>query len=307
MSENDINHESGEGRELMVLTLPVVHVVAENVPDGWEKATKATWEQGALIPTQYDVEGDPLSRDVALFLTITNPLSEPRLHRAMPAGLVELETYRQEVVDGIHDHWVNPDEGKWEYTYHERLFAYAVPGLENPIDQIEAVVDQLVEAPHTRRAQAIVWKPWEDAGIHDPACLQRLWFRIFGDELICNCHIRSNDAYKAAYMNMYAFTELQKLVAERVSERLERLIWPGQYNHIADSYHIYGSYFEEFEGFLQTLESRDFEGRTWRTDQVAEMLADAKVQIARSVEIEKVHRVKGVHEWSERYPKPEPE
>lgn len=52
-------------------------------------------------------------------------MSEPRIHRAFPGGIVELEAYRQEVVEGIHDHWVNPAEGKWEYTYHERLTAYS--------------------------------------------------------------------------------------------------------------------------------------------------------------------------------------
>ena len=30
---------------------------------------------------------------------------------------------RQEVVNGIHDHWIDPAAGKWTYTYHERLFA----------------------------------------------------------------------------------------------------------------------------------------------------------------------------------------
>jgi thymidylate synthase len=276
------------------LTLPVIQIIADTLPEGWERAVLATWEQGARIATQYDQEGDPHSRDALLVLTIRDPFAEPRIHRAFPGGITELEAYRQEVVDGIHDHWIDPAAGKWEYTYHERLAAYSVPGLERPVNQLDYVVDALSEAPHTRRAQAITWKPWEDAGIHDPACLQRLWFRIFGDELILNCHIRSNDAFKAAFMNMYAFTDLQRVIAERVSARLGRAIRAGQYTHIADSFHVYGSYFAEFEQFLETLQKRSFEQRTWRTEDIRELIEDAQEEIRRSLERERETGRKGL-------------
>jgi thymidylate synthase len=32
-----------------------------------------------------------------------------------------------------------------------------------------------------------------------------------------------------------------------------------------DSFHIYGSYFKEFEGFLGTVKNRKFEDRVWET------------------------------------------
>ena len=157
------------------MILPIVQVTAKTLPEAWERAVVRTWEIGANIPTQYDKPADPMSRDSLAVITVTDPMTEPRIHRAFPGGIVELECYRQEVVDGIHDHWVDPAAGKWEYTYHERLAAYSVPGLEKPINQMDYVIQALAEAPHTRRAQAITWKPWEDAGISDPACLQRLW------------------------------------------------------------------------------------------------------------------------------------
>jgi thymidylate synthase len=276
----------------MSLSLPVVQITAQTLPEAWEKAVLQTWEQGARISTQYDKPTDPPSRDSVI--VVTDPMSEPRIHRAFPGGIVELEAYRQEVVEGIHDHWVNPAEGKWEYTYHERLAAYSVPGLPKPIDQIEYAINALAEAPHTRRAQAITWKPWEDAGIHDPACLQRLWFRVFGDELVMNVHMRSNDAFKAAFMNMYAFTDLQRLVADELSARIGRKIGVGQYTHIADSFHIYGAYFEEFEGFLKTLEARSFEDRTFRTEDVQEIIQEAREQIAQSLETEASSGRKGL-------------
>jgi thymidylate synthase len=278
----------------MSLSLPIVHVTAKTLPEGWEQAVLQTWEHGTNIPTQYDKPTDPSSRDAIAVIAVTDPMSEPRIHRAFPGGIAELEAYRQEVVDGIHDHWVDPEAGKWEYTYHERLAAYSVPGIPEPINQLDYVVNALVDAPHTRRAQAITWKPWEDAGIIDPACLQRMWFRVFGDELVMNIHMRSNDAFKAAFMNMYAFTDLQRAIAERLSKRLGREIRVGQYTHIADSFHIYGAYFEEFEGFLKSLQARTFEERTFRTEDVQEIIDEAREQIKRSLQEELASGRKGL-------------
>jgi thymidylate synthase len=111
----------------------------------------------------------------------------------------------------------------------------------------------------TRRAQAVTWKAWEDLGITDPACLQRLHFRVQDGKLNMNVHMRSNDAFKAAFMNMYAFVELQAWMAERLSLDV------GDYCHIADSFHIYGSYFDEFEGFLKLVGQRSVEQRVWES------------------------------------------
>jgi thymidylate synthase len=266
--------------------LPLICIQAQNLAEGWERAVIACWEQGTAIPTQYDREGDPPSRDVSLALAIANPFNEPRIHRALPGGIHDLEVYRQEVVLGIHDHWIAPQEGKWQYTYHERIEAYSLPD-GRVINQLDYVVDALADAPHTRRAQISIWKCWEDAGIHDPACLQRMWFRIYGDHLVMSCHMRSNDAFKASYMNMYAFTDLQRLVAERVSERLGREITVGQYNHIVDSYHIYGSYFKEMERFLQTIQVRSWEERTWTLEQIEPLIQEARERIARDRERER--------------------
>jgi len=277
----------------MQFQLPTLHIEAENLAEGWEKAVLAVWERGAKIATQYDRPDDPPSRDATVMIAIADPFAEPRIHRAMPGGFYELEAYRQEVVDGIHDHWIDPAAGKWQYTYHERLASYRVPGLPEPVNQLQYVVDTLAEAPHSRRAQAVLWKCWEDAGIDDPACLQRMWFRVYDDALVLSCHMRSNDAFKAAFMNMYAFTDLQREIAAQLSERLGRAIRVGQYNHIADSFHIYGSYFSEFEGFLKTLEARSWEQRTFRTEDIQILIDEAREKVAQALAAEATEGRKG--------------
>ena len=244
-----------------------IHVVARTLPQAWEQAVVACWEQGAEFRTEYDKPSDPASRDVVALVHVAEPFAEPRIHRAFPAGLDDLEKYRNEVVLGVHNHWIAPDKGKWQYTYHQRLFEYRVPGV-GTIDQIAGAVDRLREAGHTRRAQAVTWQAWEDVGIHDPACLQRLWFRLEQGRLNMTAHMRSNDAYKAAFMNMFAFTELQRVVAGQLG------VEAGEYVHVADSFHIYGSYYTEFEGFLRTLEERPVDERGFTTDFARDFFVD---------------------------------
>ncbi|MBM4082083.1 MAG: hypothetical protein FJ278_20420, partial [Planctomycetes bacterium] len=263
-----------------------IFVQAETLPEAWEKAVVECWENGARARTEYDKPTDPESRDCTAMIVATHPLREPRLHRAFPGGLEELEVYRQEVVHGIHDHWIDPASGKWSYTYHQRLFAYDVfddKGQKKTIDQFAFIIEKLSQAPHSRRAQAITWKTEVDTVVDDPACLQRLWFRVFQDELHCNCHMRSNDAFKAAFMNMWAFTDLQRFVAEEVSKRSGRAIRPGPYTHIVDSFHIYGSYFADFRAFLETLQKRTFAERVWdsTSELVQSSFAYAREQIAK--------------------------
>ncbi|HID95341.1 MAG TPA: hypothetical protein EYP53_04700 [Candidatus Latescibacteria bacterium] len=243
--------------------IPVLKVEGDTLPQVWEKAVILCWKEGVPVRTEYDRPDDPPSRDSTMIMVVSNPMREPRIHRAIPAGLEDLEIYRLEVVNGIHDHWIVPEEGKWQYTYHERLFAYKV--AQKSFDQIDHIVEKLTQRPYTRRAQALTWKVWQDPFTDDPPCLQRLWFRILDDKLILNAHMRSNDAYKAAFMNMFAFTDLQRSIAERVGQRTGRKVEVGQYVHIADSFHIYGAYFDQFKGFLKTVEERPFEERVWTT------------------------------------------
>jgi thymidylate synthase len=262
--------------------IPTLSVAGRTLPEAWEKAVLACWREGVPIKTEYDKPGDPPSRDCTILWTVEDPFAEPRIHRAFPGGLEDLEVYRKEVVEGVHDHWICPEEGKWTYTYHKRLFAYDIEGAS--VDQIAAVVDRLAKTGHTRRAQAITWNPKLDAHTDDPPCLQRLWFRMLEDErgglvLNMNSHWRSRDAYKAAYMNVFALTDLQRVVAGRVAQKTGRAVRVGRYADLVDSFHIYGSYFHEFEGFLKMVEKRSFEERTWPSSYAEPMFEDARERL----------------------------
>ena len=260
--------------------IPVLKVEGKTLPEVWEKSLLEVWQKGIAIKTQYDRPNDPPSRDATMVMVINEPFSEPRIHRALPTGLDELEIYRQEVVLGVHDHWIGSHG--WSYSYHDRFFNYEIKG--GNLNQIAAAIENLVDCTYTRRAQAITWNPELDARHHEPPCLQRIWLRILEDPkegliLNMNTHWRSRDAYKAAFMNIFALTDLQRAIAEDTSEKIGGQVKVGRYVDIADSYHIYGSYFNQFKGFLETLEKKTFEQRTYTSSFAEPFFEEARAKL----------------------------
>ena len=259
--------------------IPSIAITASCLPEAWEKAVLAVWDDGIQIRTQYDKPDDKPSRDATVMITVTEPFAEPRVHKNFPGGPEELEAYRQEVVNGIHDHWVDPAAGKWTYTYHERLSAYCpVDNLRDPnrsrpfkaVDQVQYIIDALADCHHTRRAQAITWIPTADPPTQDPPCLQRLWCRLSTDDtdslvLNMNTHWRSRDLYKAWFMNVYALTDLQKTIADAIAAKIDRSVKVGRYVDITDSLHIYGSYFGDAEKEVAKMRNTPFTVRAWES------------------------------------------
>jgi len=262
--------------------IPVLNTSGKNIPEAWERSLTELYIHGADLETEYDKYGDPPSKDATMIITIDEPLSEPMIHRDLPGGVEDLQEYVMEVTEGIKDHLVrdqsDSEDQRWEYTYHQRLFKYQVLQGDMVWDQIETMCQKLANAPHTRRAQAVTWKVWEDNDCYDPACLQSVWCRVMNGQLCMNVRFRSNDAYKAAFMNIFALVQLQEMIAKRVANLSSMSIKVGRYCHIADSYHIYGSNLEEFENrFLPALVKRTFEQRTFEyKNRMQEMMDEAR-------------------------------
>ncbi len=279
--------------------IPVISAKGKSLPEAWENSLLGLYAYGADIRTEYDRSDseenliDPPSKDCTMIMTVEDPLSDPFIHKAFPGGLDDLEEYRQEVLEGVKDHWVrdhaDPEDKRWEYTYHERLFNYSRDDGGGGVDQIEQIIKQLAGTPYTRRAQAITWQPWKDAGIEDPPCLQSLWFRLMegagGEErLNMNIRFRSRDAYDAAFMNCFALALLQEKIADEVSRRTGRKILPGRYIDSSDSYHIYGRRIDDFEKrFLSQVQERKFEERTWTRAFAEEIFAEARGRIKKKI------------------------
>jgi thymidylate synthase len=159
------------------------------------------------------------------------------------------------------------------------------------INQIHAAIDGLIKVPHTRRLQAVTWKPWEDLVAYDPACMQSFWFRILNKTLSTNVRFRSRDSYKAAFMNMYANRDIHLHVAREVSRGRGEEIIPGRILDLSDSYHTYGKDLKEFEElFLGQLKKRTFQERTFTKEVVDELVAESRQLIGEKIKIERENK-----------------
>jgi thymidylate synthase len=263
--------------------IPVLTVEGRSLAEAYERALVALYRGGVPMATQYDRPGDPPSLDATLNLTVLEPWAEPMIHKAFPGGIEDLREYVLEL-SGAKDHWVknmnDPQDTRWEYTYHGRLSAWgawrelsggrqAAAGAYR-VDQIRQVVDKLAAQPYSRQAQMITWMPNLDYDCYDPPCLQSLWYRLLYDEqgvgwLNCNVRFRSNDAWGASFMNMFGFLQFNRaLIADPLALRTGRRIELGRLNWQADSYHIYGRSLAEARARLfDRLDSTSFAERVY--------------------------------------------
>jgi thymidylate synthase len=286
--------------------IPVICITKKTLAEGYEAALVALYHEGTRFKTQYDKPGDPLSIDATLNLTVLEPETDPMIHHAFPGGIDELKEYVLEL-KGYKDHWVknmnDPEDTRWEYTYHGRLAQYGSwkeldPDGESQIigftiNQVEGVIEKLVKQPFTRQAQMITWMPNVDLVVYDPPCLQSLWYRIMEDDdgslwLNCNIRFRSNDAWGASFMNMFGFIQFNReVIANEVGKQLDKEINLGRLNWQADSYHIYGRDIEKAKAMLfDRIDSLSLEERTmeFNNEFIRQMYDDAESRIIKKIE-----------------------
>jgi len=249
-------------------------IEGKTFPEVWEKALRTCWETGVEIRTDYEKETDPPSKDITAMLVVKEPEKEPKYHRAgFPMGVNDLLDYVNGVKQGImKSDQFNPEED----SYTNRLISYQDSYGDGPreennhrnseigINQIEYVIEELKRAGYSKKAQAILWNPKIDPGRNkDSPDLIRLWFRIVEDHLNMNLYMCSNDLFKANFSNMLAFYSVQQYIADKLDIPI------GSYCHIVDSLHINGAYYEEVKTTLKKLEERDWQDKTWSSEDIS--------------------------------------
>jgi len=258
--------------------IPVISVTQRTLAAAYEDALVGLHNMGMPFKTQYDKPGDPPSLDCTANITVLEPLSDPMIHKAFPGGPGDLMEYVMEL-EGVKDDWVkdilDPEDTRWEYTYHGRLANYGgvnmggvMTTLFKPINQVEWLCKKLSGSPFTRQAQMITWIPMLDTECYDPPCIQSLWYRLTdvpdgGYALNCNVRIRSNDAWGANFMNMFGFTMFNKeVVAAAIENQTGKKVTLGRMNWQADSFHVYGKDLEAFHKRLIDRLELPFSQRT---------------------------------------------
>jgi len=232
--------------------IPQLTAEGNVLPESWEKSLLLLREQGIKSHKESYTNKSGVDEilEASMKIIVNEPFREPRVHVGCE-GLMSLADYVDEVLHGTKDAWIGRG---WDYTYHQRLFAYE--HAEQRIDQIGRIVEKLRPTSFSNRAQAITWMPWKDYDVAGPPCLQRIWCKIIDDEwLEMHTSWRSRDAYNAAFMNMYAMIQLQKMMADSLGVKV------GRYVDDSDSYHVYDRNFKNLEHFISATEASKRSGR----------------------------------------------
>lgn len=288
--------------------IPVLHAEGKTLAEAYENALIELYKNGGRMSTQYDKPGDPQSIDATMNITIEEPLTDPMIHKAFPGGFSNLREYCFEL-NGLKDGWVknfnDPEDTRWEYTYHGRLANYgelkikAYPTeetqkyvLDKSINQIEWVINKLVKQPFTRQAQMITWMPFVDLDCYDPPCLQSLWLRITEDDgkryLNTNIRFRSNDAFNAYFMNSFGFTMFIKdNIMDKIIGKTGWNLKMGRINWQADSWHVYGKDIKQLEErLINRIPTTQFEDRVYNfyDPDIQEMYHECEPEILKKIE-----------------------
>lgn len=248
----------------------------------WIAALQRVFFEGDEIPSEYDKGDDFPTRDCTSAIHVTDPFSEPFSLRGKvrevagsvvychPADVYCIEAikggYLSEVMAGDRDKDIWENDTSYPYTYHDRLFKYKAANIEDApylavdagtlaamscipgIDQIGHIIEKLRASPHSRRAQAITWRPLSDPGRDDPPCLQRLWFRVRAGRLSMNAHWRSRDLFGAWEANVNGMFQIATSIATALDVTFT------EYYDFCDSLHIYGRKKLIFKEILPLLE-----------------------------------------------------
>ena len=209
----------------------MMHIVrGRTLPDAYHNALRTLFEFGCIVDAP---SWETRCIEIPVAFTAEAPIEEPRISRLFPGGSRDLEKYRLEMLYGIEDFEV--ERGNWDYTYHDRI------GW-----QIKSVIRELRRDPYSRRA-VIEVRRTSDPSLDDPPCLQNIQLFIREGRLNMTALFRSNDACKATFMNAYALTCLQEMIAGELGVEV------GAYTHIANSFHAYERDWELLESYSDRI------------------------------------------------------
>jgi len=244
-------------------------IEAKTLGEAWEKACIKIMKEGHqrfVQAPEYQIE----TRDLPLMIKVAEPLSEPRLSEKANTTRELADEYAKKFLDGSG----KENENSFDYTYYSRLRCYpdckvrawlpsvtesdeelkkAVeeisPGrkcLVRRIDQVEKAIKILKKDPTRRTVVMHTWIPFRDLMKFGPKredtsspCLLLVYPQLVDGRLHFFVVMKTNDLYNAWPENAYAFTFLQKYIADELK------VDTGTYTHFSISMHIYKDMYEE--------------------------------------------------------------
>lgn len=176
-------------------------VSGARVADAWSLILDRVLRFGVLKDSQYGIPQRELL-NLTTLVTDEDP-DAPHLPDYLPLSAEDLARYTPSVTEDT------PPDGI-SYTYGNRLRSHF------GFDQVEMMVDKLADAPHTRRATAVLWDPTLDPSLDTPPCLTQVVASVVGERLFFTYVARSQDMFGAWPQNTLAMRRVQADMAARL-------------------------------------------------------------------------------------------
>jgi len=243
---------------------------AKTLAEAWENACKTMMKKGHKRHVQapeYQIE----TLDLPMMIIVDKPMEEPRLSKLAEDSREVVEEYTKTYLFG----YKNPKKEKeFEYTYHSRLRYYPdckvrawLPAVsENDqdlksqisqiipdgkcvcqrIDQVDYAIKIFKKDASRRTVVLNTWITYRDLMKFGPKredtsspCLVLIHPQLVDNELHFFVTMKTNDLYNAWPGNAYAFTTLQKYMADQIGCQV------GSYTHFSVSMQIYKDKWQE--------------------------------------------------------------
>ncbi len=149
--------------------------------------------------------------------------------------------YLQENGVSIWDEWANED-GELGPVYGSQWRSWPAAsggGETRHIDQLSAVVDQILQSPDSRRIVLSAWNVGEIERMKLPPCHLLFQFNVAEERLSCSMYMRSCDVFLGLPFNIASYALLTQMTAQATGLGLGDLIIS-----LGDA-HIYSNHVEQ--------------------------------------------------------------
>lgn len=218
----------------------IVTIQGKTLPEAYHRALQSLYMLG---DDEYNKSWGCKRKEITALIEVEEPWAEPMISKIGIFGPRDLMKYVLELVDGIEDFEV--ENGNWEYTYHDRF-----------VRQLSAVEEELTTNPGSTRAVLMIRNPY-DIYMSDGPCLESIQFKINKGKLDTYATFRSNDAYGASFMNMFAIIWLAKTIADKIG------VPQGKYVHYAKSFHTYERDWKKLRNAANRIVNEDISDLTY--------------------------------------------
>jgi thymidylate synthase (methanogen type) len=241
-------------------------VRAPNLSEAWERSVRLMMSQGYARFVQAP-EYQTWTKDCPMFIHVDDPMAEPRLSPKAPITRGMADEYAHSLIHGF----AKDKDNSYEYTYYSRLrhypdcmvraglphvshneqetreYVHKVSGgkcVVQRLDQVAEAIKIFRKDPTRRTVVLHTWIPFRDLAKFTPErmdtsspCLVLLHPQIVDSKLHFNVVMKTNDLYSAWAGNAYAFSALQKHMADEIG------VGTGHYTHFSVSMQVYEEVF----------------------------------------------------------------